>query len=313
MLELLLIIIGLAGLWLGTEWVIKGAVNIAEYYQLSQAFIGIAILAIGTDLPELIISLDASLHKASYDVDTSGIILGNSIGSCIGQISAVLGFAGLFGMLSITKKDLLQDAVMLLGSIIVVILFGLDGQISYAEGGLLLVMYGIYYFTLIRKEHIVQKVRKRLKRSIGKDIVFLIAGLIVVIYSSDLVVRNAVAFAGLLNIRQSFVGIIIIGLGTSLPELALSLNASRKKAFSLSVGNLIGSNIIDILVPIGMGGSIAQLNVGKKLLWFDLPFLFVISLLVIIFFYRQRGVQRKEAIVLIMLFFFYAILKFTGF
>lgn len=101
-------------------------------------------------------------------------------------------------------------------------------------------------------------------------------------------------------------------MGTSLPELALALNAIRKKASGLSVGNLIGSNIFDMLIPVGMGASISELKIEKSLILFDLPFLLLLSFIVLFFFYKKKGLQKIEAVILIGLFVLYAALKIVG-
>ena len=221
MQDIFLILLGLTGLWLGTELVIKGAVNIAEYYNLSQVFVGLAILSIGTDLPEIVIAINASLHNAIGNTDTSGIIIGNAIGSSFSQISLVLGSAGLFGYLTLKKRHLFEDGIMLLGSVILVILLSFDGKISRIDGIVLMVVYLIYYFRLYYQERIFKKIKKKFSKNITKDILFVTIGIVIIIFTSELVVDNSISFAENFGIRQSFVGIIIIGLGTSLPDLRL--------------------------------------------------------------------------------------------
>jgi len=313
MQEFILMIIGLIGLWIGTSLVIKGALNIANYYELSQVFVGIAILSIGTDLPELIISIDASIQSAVFDVDTSGIIIGNAIGSSYSQISLVIGTIGLFSYLTLRKKHLYEDGLMLLGSILLLLLLGIDGSISLVEGLVLIVVYGVYYFRLFHNERVGSKIKnKKTHRGLRKDVILLVIGFVFVFFASNLVVDNAIEFSENHGLNQSFVGIIIIGLGTSLPELAVSLNAARKKARGLSVGNLIGSNIFDLLIPVGVGASISEIKVDKMLIYFDLPLLFLLSLLVLFFFYKKRGIQRTEAIILIAFYGVYGFLKILG-
>jgi cation:H+ antiporter len=312
MQEIFLILVGLTGLWLGTELVIKGAVNIAEYYNLSQVFIGLAILSIGTDLPEIVVAINASLHKVIGNTETSGIIIGNAIGSSLSQISVVLGSIGLLGYLTLTRRHLYEDGILLLGSVLLVILLGFDGKISRVDGIVLIVVYLIYYFRLFHKERIGKKVKNKSSIHIRKYILFLIIGVIIVILTSELVVDNSIRFAENFDVTQSFVGIIIIGLGTSLPELALSLNAIRKKASGLSVGNIIGSNIFDMLIPVGIGASISEIEIEKSLLTFDLPFLLILSFTVLFFFFKKKGLQRIEAVILIGLFILYAALKIVG-
>lgn len=313
MLELFLIILGLFGLWIGTELVIKGALNIANHYNLSQIFIGIAILAIGTDLPEIIIAINASIQSVTQNIDTSGLIIGNSIGSSFSQISIVLGIAGIMGYLTIKKQHLIEDGVMLLGSVLLFFLLALDGEIDRVDGIVLIIVYLIYYIRLLYQERIFKKISEKKTQKIGKDILLLLVGGVIVILTSELVVNNVIKLTDYFNIRQSFVGIIIVGLGTSLPELALSITAVRKKANGLSVGNLIGSNIFDLLIPVGVGATISDLKVEKNLIWFDLPFLFLLTFIVLFIFWKKRGIQKIEAIILISLFVLYATLKIVGF
>lgn len=313
MQELLLIIVGLVGLWLGTELVIKGAVNIANHFGLSHVFIGIAILAIGTDLPEVIIAIDASIKSLVVGVDTSGIIVGNAIGSAYSQISLVLGIVGLFTSLTIGKKNLYESGVMLLASVLLFLFLGIDESISRIDGFILIIVYGIYYFRLLRNESARSKIRKKKSRKgIEKNAFILAGGILIVFFASRLVVTHALEFADNQGLKQSFVGIIIIGIGTSLPELAVSLNAVRKKAYGLSVGNLIGSNIFDLLVPVGLGSTISKIKIDKMLINFDLPVLFGLSLVVLFFFYKKKGLQRIEALLLVIIFIVYGFLKVIG-
>ena len=160
MQEIFLILFGLIGLWLGTELIIKGAVNIAKYYELSQVFVGLAILSISTDLPEIIIAINASLHSAIDHPDTSGIIIGNAIGSSFIQISMVLGLVGLLGCLTFKKRHLYEVGIMLLGSVLLVTLLGIDGKITRVDGIVLIVVYLIYYFRLVHQERIAKKIKK---------------------------------------------------------------------------------------------------------------------------------------------------------
>jgi len=312
MLEFFLTMLGLLGLWLGTELVIRGALNIANHFELSQVFVGVAVLAIGTDLPEMVIAINASIQNVLQGFNTSGIIIGNAIGSSFSQISLVLGIAGLLGYLTLSKRHLYEDGIMLLGAVLLLILVGFDGEITRIEGIVLIVVYIMYYSRLLHQERFVQKIKKKLHKGIRKDILILILGMVIVIFASEIVVDNSVRLSENLGIRQSFVGIILIGLGTSLPELALSLNAVKKKAVGLSVGNLIGSNIFDLLIPVGTGATISELKFERSLIWFDFPFLLLLSFIVLFFFKKKKGLQKIEAVILIGIFVLYAALKVVG-
>jgi cation:H+ antiporter len=306
---MLLIIIGLIGLWLGTRWIINGAIGIAKRFNLSHSFVGVAILAVGTDLPEVFVSIKASLLHLR-GIESSGIITGNAIGSSISQITFILGVAGLFLNFTMAKRDLWRDGIALLTSILLLFIFGIDGIITRLEGGILLIAYLVYYIILLKNqtEHTDDN-------SAGKDYsnsalaFFLLAGFSVLIFSSHLVVENAMLLAEKWGVAQSFVGIAIIGLGTSLPELAVSVGAAFRKSAGMSVGNIIGSNIFDGFIPIGIGGAISTTNMDSNLMKFDLPSLLVMTFLVLIFLRTKRGISKFEGITLIIIFLLYISIK----
>ncbi|MBN8692840.1 MAG: calcium/sodium antiporter [Bacteroidetes bacterium] len=308
-MSVFLITIGLIGLWLGTKWVINAALGIANLFKLSHGFVGVAILAVGTDLPEVFVTLKASLLQLS-GVESSGIITGNAIGSSISQITVILGIAALLLTFKMPKSELILNGIFLLLSVALVYVFGHDGNITRVEGILLIITYLLYYYLLLRnnKDETAAE-NEGAPDSIPKIILLLIAGLIVLIGSSHLVVENAMELAKAWGVEQSFVGIAVIGLGTSLPELAVSIGAAMKKSAAMSVGNVIGSNIFDGLIPIGLGASITDVKLESGFLKIDLPLLFFSSLLVIIFLLTKKGMSRLEGITLILVYLAYITLK----
>jgi cation:H+ antiporter len=311
MLEILFLIIGLIGLWLSAELAIKGALNIAEHYKISHLFIGLTVFAIGTDLPEIVVDVTGAVHKLK-GTDTSGLIVGETIGTCFGQIALTLGILGLFSTLYLTKKELLRDGLMMVGSIILLFIVSLDGLISRIDGIIFILIYILYFLALYREEKVFDKIKRAPGLNLYWDSLLLISGILLLILSSNLVVVNAVLVAEEFEIKQSLIGIIVVGLGTSLPELTLSIGALRKKAYKLSVGNLIGSNIFDVLITLGIGAAIAEFFVSKNLLQFDIPFLFITSGLVIMFFRNQLKIIRTESLILIGIYAAYFGLKIAG-
>lgn len=311
-LEVIYIILGLLGLWLGTRWIISGAVNLSYRLKLSHTFIGVGILAIGTDLPEMFVSVKASILQLG-GTEASGIITGNAIGSCIGQISLILGISALFIKFIVPKKEIILNGVALILSIALLFVFGLNGEISRWEGGILVLIYVIYYIILLKSgsRQTDSQDSFRPKKIIWIIILFL-TGFSVLILSSHFVVENAMGIANRYGLAQSFVGIIIIGVGTSLPELAVSIGAAFKKAPGMSIGNIIGSNIFDGLIPIGIGGLISSTKFEKNLLIFDLPILFFSTILVMVFLIR-KGISRTEGIVMLTLFLIYLAAKIVLF
>lgn len=311
---LLFILIGLIGLWLGTKWIINGAIGIAKRYNLSHSFVGVAILAVGTDLPEVFVSIKASLLNLK-GIESSGIITGNAIGSSISQITLILGVAGLFLSFTMAKRDLIRDGIALISSIVLLFVFGTDGNISRFEGAMLLIVYLLYYIVLMKSQNnnVSDDNSSGENYSNGRLTLFLLAGFALLIFASHLVVDNAMLLAEKWGVAQSFVGIVIVGVGTSLPELAVSVGAALKKSAGMSVGNVIGSNIFDGLIPIGLGSVISTTKIDNLLLNFDLPVLFIATILVLVFLRTKRGISTFEGICLIAFFLIYLSLKFFFF
>lgn len=304
-----LLITGLIGLWLGTKWIINGALGIAKRFNLSHSFVGVAILAVGTDLPEVFVTIKASLLHLQ-GIESSGIITGNAIGSSVSQITFILGAAGLLLNFTMVKKDLWRDSIALLSSILLLFAFGIDGIVTRLEGVILLMMYLLYYFILMRNKTVNTD-----DNANGKDyssstlVLFLVFGFSVLIFSSHLVVENAMKLAEKWGVAQSFIGIVIIGLGTSLPELAVSVGAAIRRSAGMSVGNIIGSNIFDGFIPIGLGATISTTTMESNLLKFDLPVLLAATLLVLVFLKTKKGISKPEGIILIVIFLLYILAK----
>ena len=308
-MEFLALFAGLAGLWLGTEATIRGAVAIAERLGVSEFIVGVAILSIGSDLPELAIAVDAAI-KIVNGVDASDLIVGSSLGSSLGQIGFVLGAAGLVAFLTLPRRVVLQHGAVLLGSILFLGLFGYDGVVTRTEGASLVVLYAIYLWLLLTDTRNPADVEEDGHANIWASILYLVIGLAVVIGSAELTVESAKRLAESFEIEQSFIAIIIIGLGSSLPELSISMAAVIKRRTHLSVGNLIGSNVFDTLVPVGVAASITNLNFNPAMLRFEVPFLFVLTLIVLLFFATTKGIKKHEAAIILGLYLVYAIIKF---
>lgn len=310
-MEYLSLLIGLAGLWFGTEVTIRGAVTVAERLGVSEFIVGVAILSIGSDLPELAIAVDGAL-KNLHAGDTADIIVGTALGSSLGQIGFVLGVAALFSYLTLSRSIIYRHGSVLLGSVVLLGVFGFDGHVSQTEGVALVTVYLIYFVALFgdrgkNAEHEEDGEARKLRAW-----VYLVVGLAIVGVSAELTVDGAIAVAAALNISEAFIAVIIIGLGTSLPELSISVGAAMRNRARMSVGNLIGSNVFDTLVPVGVAAAIAGLRFDSSLLQFEVPFLFALTLIVLFFFVRKRGIQKGEAVTILALYGAYVLLKFSN-
>jgi cation:H+ antiporter len=308
--DFLYLILGIAGLLLGTELTIGGALAIARKHHLSEFFVGLIVLSIGSDLPEIAVALDAGA-KTFMGRDASGVVVGSAIGSVVAQIGFVLGLAGMLSLLTLPRRFVLRHGTVLLTATALLFLAALDGTVTRLEGLALVVFYVVYVVILLARE----KLPGASPVTVAEDTLFpwtrLIVGLVMVIGSSELTVSSVVALAQAFNISDAVISVLIIGLGTSLPELSISLAAILKKKVHLSVGNVIGSNIFDTLMPIGAAALITPVAFARDFLRFDLPYAFVLTFVVLFFLAFQRGLRRFESATTLAIYLGYVVIKLS--
>ena len=311
-MDFVLLIAGIAGLWIGTELTIGGALAIARRHQLSEFFVGLVILSIGSDLPEIAIAFDAGL-KGLVGHDASGVVVGTSIGSVVAQIGFVLGLSGVISFLTLPRIFVLKHGAVLLGATVLLFLLAFDGSVSRIDGLILIAAYVLYVIALMNGENVPDQEPGQLAGGGIRSWLLLLAGLGAVIISSEITVTSVVSIAHTFDLSEALISVLIIGLGSSLPELSISISAILKGKTQMSVGNIIGSNILDTLLPIGIAAVISRVMFERQLLYFDLPFIFVLTAVVLAFFYTKRGVTRPEGVVILGLYFAYVIIKLLQF
>ncbi len=313
MFDFLLLVCGLVGLWFGSEILIRGAVSLADRYRFTDALFGMLVLAIGTDLPELFVAFDASFRSLAGE-DLSGIVIGSAIGSTIAQFALVFGVAGFIGYPPMQRMFLPRNTFFLVGGIVALFLFSIDGRISRLEGGLLITYYAAYLAVLIlRRVEIGDDEAKVAHVSAWRAWLTLACGLVLLLIAAELTVVYAAAFAREVGLSNIAVSAIVIGMGSSLPELSVSFVALLRKRGGLSVGNLVGSNVLDTLLVPGIAAVISPLIVPPAILFVDLPVLLVSTLLVLSFLYvSRRGVRGREAVILLLVYFSYVVVRLGG-
>lgn len=311
-MDYLLLLIGLAGLWFGTEITIRGAITAAERLGVSEFIVGVAVLSIGSDLPELAIAVDGAIRNL-YSADTSDVIVGTALGSSLGQMGFVLGVAALLSYLTLPKSTIYRHGSLLLGSVVLLGVFGLDAIVTRTEGLALVTVYLIYFVALFgdRKRKPADEDGDGNISTLGAW-VYLFVGLGIVGLSAEFTVEGAIAVARALDISEAFVAVIIIGMGTSLPELSISVGAAIRNRTRMSVGNLVGSNIFDTLVPVGVAAAISGLRFDAGFLRLEIPLLFVLTFVAMFFFVRTRGIQKGEAVIILAIYGGYVLSKFVS-
>jgi len=304
---------GIAGLWLGSETLIKGAMSLADRYRVSDAVFGMLVLAVGTDLPELFVAFDASFRSLAGE-DLSGIVIGSALGSTIGQFALVFGVAGFIGYGTMQRRYLPRNAIFLLGGAVALYLVAMDGVVSRPEGLGLCAYYAAYLVVLLfRQSELADEQGEIAHLAAWQAWLILLAGLAVLLFAAELTVRYAVGFADVVGLSDIAVSAIVIGMGSSLPELSVSFVALLRRRGGLSVGNLVGSNVLDTLLVPGIAAVISPLAVPAAVLQVDLPVLFVVTLLVLAFLYLTgRGIKTPEAAILLAIYVGYAAMRLGG-
>lgn len=300
--QLIFGLVGIAGILLGAEMTIGGSKTIAKKLGISEFFIGLTILSIGTSLPEIfthIISASRILREPENIVTLSGIAVGTDIGSNIFQITFITGVAGLVATIHTTKKFMQRDYVFMLFGIFVLWFFCLDSMVTRLEATILIIMYIVYLWKLGSAEHFMHKMKNGREKNYAWDGFKIVAGLFLLVACAELVVDSAMFFSRMFDIAGSLIGALIIGIATALPEFTTVVVALLKKSSGLSLGTLIGSNITNPLMALGIGAGISTYRIDTDILWIYIPFWFVISLVGFLFFARGYKLYRWEALILI--------------
>lgn len=275
----ILTIVGLVMLCFGGNWLVSGGVAIAQKFRISNLIIGMTIVAYGTSTPELAASIAAAGEH-------SAIILGNIVGSNIANVGMVIGMSAIIIPLAVSKSILRKEIPIMLGVSLLLILISIDGEISQYDGVLLLAGLGVFaYYTF--KGAIKQRAENKEEIKQGPNSVYVkSAGLIgigvVLLYVGALLtVDNAVILAEEFGLSEKIIGLTVIAIGTSLPELITSIIAIRKGHAEIGVGNIIGSNIYNILMIMGVGAVLGGVMVGADV-YVDYAIMIIFSLSLLI-------------------------------
>ena len=294
LLSAALLIIGLVMLCLGGNWLVSGGITIAKKFRISNLVIGMTIIAYGTSAPELAASIAAA-------GDHSAIILGNIVGSNIANIGMVVGFAAILTPLAIKKSILRKEIPIMLGVSVLLILISIDGEISQYDGVLLLIGLGVFGFYTFRNA-LKHRGAAEDSTSSGKSNVYLKSagliaiGIVVLYVGSILTVDNAVVLAAEFGLSEKIIGLTVIAIGTSLPELITSIIAIRKGHSDIGIGNIIGSNIYNVLMIMGVGASLGGILITTDV-YVDYAIMIIFGLSLLIGF-KTQIINRTIGIIL---------------
>lgn len=296
-----LLILGLLILLAGGKYLVDGASALAARFGLSAGLIGLTVVAFGTSAPELLVSINAALKG------NSDIAIGNVVGSNIANITLVLGISAILYPISIYRSVLKLDYLATLVSSFLFYLLALNGIISRLEGGILFILMlalNFYFFKKLSGKEMEDSEDEKLlkKQPLWKAVGLLVIGVVGLYYGSDLFVDNAVEISEIFGVSERVIGITVIAIGTSLPELVTSVIAAIKKETDIAIGNILGSNIMNILSIIGITAMIQPITVSEAFLNQD--FLWMLGFTVLLFpiLRTKLRISRWEGLILFLVY-----------
>lgn len=303
-MEYVLLLIGFVLLIKGADFFVEGSSSLARILRIPSVIIGLTIVAMGTSAPEASVSINAAL------AGSNDIAISNVIGSNIFNGLVVVGVCALLSAFQTNKDILKRDMPLNICVSAILCLMFLDGKLSRMEGILLLAGMVLYLYFMV---HSALKNREQgsdiQTLSLPLSLLYIAGGLVAVIFGGDLVVDNACIIATSWGVSQNFIGLTIIAIGTSLPELVTSIVATRKGDSGLALGNAIGSNLFNILFILGMSAVISPLQVlGESVI--DCVLLTVSTVLLYLFARSDRKMTRCEGGICILLYIFYTMYLF---
>lgn len=312
MMSSLLLFLGFLLLFFGGDLLVRGAVSLALRINVSTLVVGMTVVAFATSAPELFVSVQAVLKQSS------NIALGNVIGSNIANIALVLGLTAIIFRVKITKQSLsLNYPMMLFASFVLGVFLYFFNGIPYFSGLVFLVCLFLFVFLLLanaRRDQLKEQDKRdgimdeTVNHSLLKSLGFLLLGVLLLKYGADLLVDSTKILAKSFGISDRVIAVTIVAIGTSVPELATSIAAALKKEDGLAVGNLIGSNIFNIFLVLGITSAITGVNIDDPAIFsFDYFWMLGITLLLGFFIYKySKGqVSRQEGVVLFSLYLIY--------
>lgn len=267
LLDILYIALGLAGLYFGGDWLVEGASRLARVLGVPVAIIGLTIVAFGTSVPELVTNLVAAVR------DTNDIAVGNIVGSNIANIALILGLSAIMASRALSTREVQQDWVIMLAvAVLGYVLLLIDGDLSRVDGAILFTGIVLYVIRAVRgsREKPADAAEEQEasaspeRSSVLKELGRIVIGLGLLIIGAQLTVDGAVNIARVLGVSELVIGVTLVAVGTSLPELATSVIAATKGQHEIALGNVVGSNIFNILFILGLTGMLDPYKINGQ-------------------------------------------------
>lgn len=297
-LQVLLLVIGIIVVIKGADWLTSGAVGMAERIGVPQIIIGLTIVAMGTSMPEFFVSLLSAING------TPDLAVGNIVGSNIFNALLIVGCAAMVAPIAIQRTTVKKDIPVAVFASLLLMGMTLDGQISRIDAAILFVIFLAYLWITLRgaktEEGSSQEEEKK-PMPVLKAGILVFVGLACLIFGSDVFVDNATAIAHAMGISDAVIGLTIVAGGTSLPELATSVVAAKKGNSGIAIGNVLGSNVFNILMILGVTGLITPMTISGITI-VDLSMMVISMILLWLFSFTKYRIERWEGVLLAAIF-----------
>ncbi len=300
-LQLLFFVIGLVVLYFGAEWLVKGAASLAIKYGIRPMIVGITVVALATSMPEFVVNFFAALSGED------NLALGNIVGSNICNIALILGISSLVIPLAVAPSTLRKEYPIMMGVMILFYVLSLDGVISEIDGAILIAGLLAFFVYLIRDARRqtnpipaeMSEVEEDPNDSTTRRVLFIVGGMVALSVGARIMVDAAVEIAESLAISPIIVGLTVVAIGTSLPELAASVACALNKQVDMSVGNVLGSNLLNVLFVVGLVAMINPLQVDTDSLHVHFPVMLGFSALLLPIAWTKYQISRLEGSILL--------------
>jgi cation:H+ antiporter len=303
---IVVLVVGFVLLIKGADFFVDGSSSVAKRLRVSSMIIGLTIVAMGTSLPECAVSITASISNSNQ------LAVSNVVGSNIFNLLVVGGCCALFTPLTIQKSTLQREFPLSILCGILLLGLGMVGMVLNRIGSIILLVIFVAYLLYM----IISANKARANTTIEADeykilpvwqcVLFIIGGGVAIKFGGDFVVNGASVIASSLGLSQNIIGLTVVALGTSLPELVTSIVASRKKEVDMALGNIIGSNIFNILLVLGLAGAISPITLINENI-IDIVILTVVSLLVFFLAYLKKKLNRQDGVLMLVIYVAYMV------
>ncbi len=303
---LVLLLGGFGAIYFGAEWLVRGAARIASTMDISPVVVGLTLVALGTSAPELVVGIFAVLR------DDGGLLMGNVLGSNLANIGLILGATALITPLGVADRVITRDVPIMLLITVFVFPLVLDGEVDWGDGVILLVLLVLYIaFTFITAEEEIRDIREEVdsltddpdkpvsRKSLG-NVGLVVGGAVGLGFGGWAIVEGARYLAEALGASTAVIGLTVVAVGTSLPELVTSLVAAAQRQPDIAVGNIVGSNIFNLTAVIGASALVGSYPVSESILTLQLPSVLFLSLLLWPVAASGRRVRRSEGLLLLV-------------